>query len=191
MFPLTLALPLRAEPLTFALSSENGPRQIRFTSQAPLEVVEGSAESFSGSATLDFDAEPVISEASVYVEVKGMQTGVPLRDTHMKSAEWLDAAAYPNILFTLTSVGLAKKKNKDTWFVNAQGGFSMRGINTTVAVPLTITRKKRGKQEEITVSGRFNVKLSEHGVRGPAGMRMIGARVADVVRVDLKLIGIR
>lgn len=187
-----ISVPVYSASTGYTISDQNAPRQIRFSSEAPLEVVEGTAERFSGVVTFDPNTAELVSDARVRVAVASMETGHSLRDSHLRSAEWLSAEQHPTIQFSLLpGRDKAKKKGKDTWFLNARGDFSLKGVSRPITVPLTITQKRRNNKEELHIKGRFTVKLSEHNIRGPVGMKMIGARVNDAVQVDLNLVGLR
>lgn len=112
---LLAAAPAAASTVSYNLADKNKSQQIRFISEAPMENVEGTADQFSGFITFDPDRPEAGLSGMLRVQVDGMQTGLALRDTHMKSAEWLNAAAAPVIQFSPDSDKTkVKRKNATT-----------------------------------------------------------------------------
>lgn len=182
---------VHANPITFQLSGRTAKKQILFESKAPLEYIEGKADQLEGSVTIDPSTPRLGLRGTVIVPVESMQTGNAQRDDHLRSADWLNAASFPAIRFDLDSSAVAEatKKGPGKWFVNAVGQFYMKGISKRISVPVTITFKENGTKNKLTVEGRFSLKLSDYGIHGPRAIRMIGARVNDVVSVSFRMVG--
>src|SRR5690606_35039561 len=66
-------------------------------------TVRGRFKSFSGSITVDED-EPENSSVEVEIDAASIDTGVEDRDTHLRSADFLDVERYPTISFRSTRV---------------------------------------------------------------------------------------
>jgi polyisoprenoid-binding protein YceI len=180
---------LFAQPLNYALSDANGKKQIMFESKAAVEYMEGVAGGISGTVTMDAAKPDLALQAEVSVPVDRMRTGNDMRDEHMRSDVWLNAAKYPGIRFELTpgSGNAVTKKSEGVWAVKANGRFTLKGISKQVTVPLTI--KQTGKQ--ISIAGRFSVHLEDYGVNGPIGIKMIGMKVSPDVQIILNLVGVQ
>lgn len=185
---LSVAMPAFAKPSSYNLSDKNASKQIVFESKAPVEYIEGVAEGIAGMITLD-ERDPKLGlSAMVSVPVDGMRTGNAKRDEHLRSSEWLNAERNPSIRFDLSpgDQRTVVKKGEGHWFVKAKGSFFLKGKSKFMEVPVTI--KKHG--EKLHVDGRFSVNLEEFGVYGPAGIKMIGVKVAPDVRVRFRLVGV-
>lgn len=92
--------------------------------------VTGSIGEFSGTIEI---AEPVESSAvRAVMTADSIDTGNKTRDDHLRSADFLNVAAYPHIEYTGTSVVPA---GGDRWTV--EGSLTLRG--TTKPVPLDLT----------------------------------------------------
>ncbi len=193
MFLLLLGLKREgwAESVTFGLAGKNATNQITFYSKAPVEDFEGVAEELSGAVTLDFSKPNFNLEGWVSVPVASMNTGMAMRDQHMRSADWLNAEKYPVIQFTLAAAPeqTVKKKGENQWVLNAVGQFHLKGHEKKMIVPLTLTKGISRGEEQISVVGRFNVSLKEFGITGPRALNIIGARVGDEVVVKFKIVG--
>ncbi len=176
-----------AQSISYSLSDANGKKQIVFESKAPVEYMEGTAEGITGTIVMDVSKPNLALQASVGVPVDRMQTGNEMRDEHMRSDAWLNAARYPGIRFELSpgSDTTVTKKGEGVWAVKADGLFTLKGVTKPVTVPLTL--KQSGKK--IFIDGRFTVHLEDYGVNGPIGIKMIGMKVSPDVQVVLNLTG--
>jgi polyisoprenoid-binding protein YceI len=176
---------------TITLNNKVGANQAQFSSKAPLENIEGGTATVTGTITLD----PTNLEATtgkVMVAVATMQTGVELRDKHLREKDWLDGEAHPNIVFeikklsnvSITSQGGGKGIAKAT----AEGSFQMHGVSKTISVPVEVTYIDKGGADVLMVKVEsFNVSLKEHGVKGRTGI--IGSKVSETISVKATLFG--
>lgn len=67
-----------------------------------ISTVDGSFKTFEGTVEID----PTFSKSKVEAEVQisSIDTGVPKRDDHLKSAEFFDAKKYPKMIFKSTAI---------------------------------------------------------------------------------------
>jgi polyisoprenoid-binding protein YceI len=103
-------------------------------------------------------------EIDLNADVSSINTANEMRDEHLQSEDFFDAAKYPKISFKSKSV---KKKGKNTYLVS--GDFTMHGVTKTVELTAvhnaTIKVKDDGK--EIPLAGfkvTGSVKRSDYGV---------------------------
>jgi hypothetical protein len=80
--------------------------QVRLSSEAPLERFDGWARGVAGYAVagpppLDPDQPRPLVAGQFHLAVSAIQTGVSLRDEHLREPEWLDASKHPDIVFHL------------------------------------------------------------------------------------------
>lgn len=183
---------LSAAPIQYRLDERNGRQQVRFLSEAPMETIDGSAREFSGNVAIDYEKNDFGLEGSVVIPVDSLETGLALRDEHLRSDDWLDADRYPTITFQLTPAReqTVKKVGANRWFLKVIGIYSMKGKSKRLTIPIELERIRGKKNEKIMLKGRFPVKLADHGVFGPRAMRMIGAKVSPEVQVSVKLVGV-
>lgn len=189
---LGLILTAQAAPITYNLSERHGKKQIVFESKAPLEYIEGRVDRIEGQVVVDTSRPDLGLTGSVHIPVEAMDTGHGQRNEHLKSAEWMNASIYPALRFVLDPMvsGDVIKKSDRKWFVQAKGNFSMKGQSKKISVPVTLELKTEGGEEKVTLQGRFSLKLSDFGIRGPSAVRMMGVRVSETVDIDLKLVGL-
>lgn len=102
-------------------------------------------------------AKPNFSDATIEltVDVNSIDTEIEARDTHLKNADFFDAANYPKMQFKSTKI---KKVSTNKYSVN--GNLTMDNITK----PVTITMKHRGTMlnphtKKNTADFQFNAKI--------------------------------
>jgi polyisoprenoid-binding protein YceI len=174
------------------LNNAVGANQFTWVSDAPLEKIKGTAEGVSGSFTIDPKNLSTI-KGSISAKVSTMTSGNGTRDGHLKSANWLDAAKYPTIGFTIASVsGITVKGNKATG--KATGTFTMHGVSKQMTIPFELTyvdasekTRKRAEGDLVMISADFAVSLKDFNVQGSKGF--VGSKVGESIKVTAKLFG--
>lgn len=123
--------PAPAVPATshWELDPENS--SITFVCKHVFTNVRGMLQRPSGTLTID-DAAPAKSQVKASVAVETISTGVEERDTHLKSADFFDAAKFPEISFASTSVSSA-----GGGAFKVTGDLSMHGVTKPVTLAVT------------------------------------------------------
>jgi polyisoprenoid-binding protein YceI len=111
------------------LDPENS--SITFVCKHVFTNVRGMLQRPSGTLTID-DAAPAKSQVKASVAVETISTGVEERDTHLKSADFFDAAKFPEISFASTSVSSA-----GGGAFKVTGDLSMHGVTKPVTLAVT------------------------------------------------------
>lgn len=174
------------------LSDKVGKNQFTWVSDAPLEKINGTAEGISGALTLDPKNIAGI-RGTISAQVSTMKTGNSTRDGHLRSDQWLDAAKYPTISFTVTSVKDVKI-NGASATGTALGNFTMHGITKTVSVPFTLKyieesakTRERAPGDLVMLTAEFSISLKDFNVAGSRGT--IGNKVGETIVVKAQLFG--
>ena len=93
-----------------------------------LTTVRGTFAGTSG--VIDFDpARPEAASIELRIPATSVNTGDPKRDAHLRSADFLDADTYPEIVFKSARV---TSKGRDTFVVD--GDLTIRGTTKPVSV---------------------------------------------------------
>jgi polyisoprenoid-binding protein YceI len=111
---------------------------VEFTSRMLFFMVRGRFTDFGGKITLD---ENDIKRSSVEgtINAKSVSTGIKKRDGHLRSKDFLDAEAHPEIRFQSASVG----PGKDRDMLRVIGTLTIKGQSREVALDVTITDRSR------------------------------------------------
>ena len=187
MRPKPFLIPLLVLATAAVASADTLEMQVRrarvsFRSEAPLETINGRTTQASGSFRID---PQNLSGASgtITVPVASLRTGIELRDEHLVSEKWLDAANHPNATFEITGVSGASRlqPNQDT-NVTIRGNFTIHGVTRPVTAR---TRVKWDGGSRLQGRSQFQVKLDQHGIEIPA---IVQAKVSNevTVRVDFQ-----
>lgn len=183
-----LPVAAHADPRTFQVRSDGGSR-ISFVSDAPLETISGVATQATGQIQVD-PAALSGARGSVAVQIAGLRTGIDLRDEHLRSNNWLDAARFPNATFELTAVeGAEALVPNQVTQVRLRGRFTLHGVTKNVTararvrfVPLTdeMRRIPGMNGDVLLVNATFRVSLTDFGISVPTVIRLKVANDIDV-----------
>lgn len=114
---------------------------VEFSAKMLFFTVKGRFTDFGGKITLD---ENDIHRSSVEVTINAASviTGIKMRDEHLRSKDFLDAAKYPKIHFQSASVG----RGKDRDMLRINGTLTIKSQSREVALDVTITDRSRSPQ---------------------------------------------
>lgn len=148
-----------------------------------LIEVPGFFRDFTGE--VNFDSKDVAKSTVTFKAMTtSVDTGVPNRDKHLRTADFFEVEKFPEMTFTSTKV---EKKGKG-WTVT--GDLTMKGVTKSVTIPFEIAGwlaaseragMKMGIAGETTINRRdFGV---NYGTNLPSGI----AAVSDEVKVVLQI----
>jgi polyisoprenoid-binding protein YceI len=120
-------------------------------------TVEGRVTGLNG--TIAFSANTVESSAiSLSVQSSSIDTGIKLRDRHLRKVEYLDVSDYPEIRITSTSVEKGKKAGHFVF----KGLLTLKGKSKMIAFPFEV----RPDTEGYIFSGSFEINRRDFRVGG-------------------------
>jgi polyisoprenoid-binding protein YceI len=192
--------PCNKSGTVFHFNDQMSRNTVTFKSEAPLEDIIGTTNQINGYFSFDPKNPEKGGHGEFEVPVISLNTGIPLRDEHLRSADWLDANAYSNIKLKVKQVKNMKpvKVNNEvaTYDIILVADFSLHGKTKTLEIPGRITYMKESKMTKTKMPGdllaaraNFDVQLSDYGVRGPAGKGLIGTKVGEVISLEVSLTG--
>jgi polyisoprenoid-binding protein YceI len=117
-----------------------------------------------GTGTLEFDqADPTKSSIKVTIPLSSLNTSVPELDEHLRSADFFDAAKFPNATFASTKI--EKGDAADRFVVT--GDLTMHGVSKPVTLAVTIVRigvNPRSNLPTIGFDATTTLKRSDFGL---------------------------
>ncbi len=173
-----------------------GQSRVLFTSDAPLETVDGISTSIAGHVTVDTANPSHALEGSFEVSATSLRTGVDLRDEHLRGESWFDAAHHPTINLALTGTSLAAPLAPNAPARGTvTGRFTLHGVTRPVTVRTTVRRIPLGPEhaglanigidaDMLRIQGEFDVALDDYGIRVPTILQLKVSNTIHV-RVDL------
>ena len=191
-FACFLAISAQAETQSFDFKDPKGVNNATFKLDAPLEAITGTANGISG--TVSYDAEkPESLTGKIVVETKSLTIPNPVMTDHMRGADWLDAAKFPEITFEAAKVANVKRDGDNTT-ADVTGKFTMHGATNVITVPVKLTYLKgklavrsngQVQGDLLVLRAKFTVKRTDYGINPKAPTD----KVADEIELALSLAG--
>ncbi|MEL7119501.1 MAG: YceI family protein [Bacteroidota bacterium] len=142
--------------------------EIRFDSRG----AKGTFQGLNGVIVFD-ENNLQASNMDVSAEVATISTGNKTKDKHAKGKNWLDAKAYPQILFKSSEF----KKVDQTYEVT--GDLELHGVTKKVTIPFTFEEEGTNG----TFKGALTVDRKDYGITGP----LFGFTVGNEITIELKV----
>jgi len=131
---ILLLLMIAASATSFAqISWKSDPMHSRLgfkVTHLGISDISGAFNKFD--ATMSY-TKPDMADAVITLnaDVSSINTAVEMRDNHLKSADFFDAAQYPNLTFKSTSIRSAGKDN-----FKVTGDLSLHGVTKSVTMDM-------------------------------------------------------
>jgi len=177
---------------TFHFNDDQGRNQATFFSHAPFEDITGLSNEVSGWVSFDIQDVKNTLTGEVIIKTASLKTGIEARDEHLSSSEWLNAEAYPNLTFVIKEVEMISNETGNKLRLSVLGDFTVRGVTKQIYSNVTIEyleeselTKTRMSGDLLGVKAKFNINLSDYGVRH----MLIGKRVSEEVEITANIIG--
>ena len=154
---------------------------------AMVTTVRGAFTEYD--SRLYFDGrDPARSRAEIVLSTASVDTGVEQRDAHLVHRDFLDAASYPHIRFTSTTVQFA---GDDLYRMN--GDLTIKGITRPVVLELTYIGHVTDPfgEERVGFDGTTTINRSEWGLTYNSRLASGGAMVSEKVRLQFDIAAIR
>lgn len=180
-----------AEKLVFDFNDPKGVNTIRFTLDAPLETISGTASDISGTVTAD-PANPADIEGRIIVRAESLHVPNPMMKQHMHGEDWLNVGTHETIEFELKEVSNIQRDG-DSGTADAKGTFKLLGVEKEITVPVRVTylpgrlseRTPDVEGDLLVIRSDFSIKRSDFGIKpGQAE-----DKVSDEIEVSLSIAG--
>jgi polyisoprenoid-binding protein YceI len=151
-----------------------------------VSTVKGSFKDFSG--TIEFDpAKPLELKASAKIAVASIDTANADRDKHLRSPDFFNAEAHPEITFAVAGL----EKSGDQTFM--AGELTMKGVTKKVSVPVTVNGPVNDPygNTRIGIEGSFTVNRKDYGINFHKVLDNGGLVVGDDVKIEISVEGVK
>lgn len=140
------------------------------------------------SGTVQFDPEAKTGSASLVIDGSSIDTGVPLRNEHMRSADWFNFDKNPEVKFVTTSI---KNTSGDNYRVS--GNLTLHGVTKAVTSTATVRLTKANdvtkmigySGDVVAIVAKFKIKLSDFDVKH---MAVTAGRVSNELNATIKFV---
>lgn len=147
-----------------------------------ISFVRGRFKDFN--STVHYDASDVTkSTVEFTAKVESIDTGVPGRDNHLRTADFFDVAKFPEMTFKSTKV----EKKGDGYVMH--GDFTLKGVTKQISFPFTLTGAIKDNRGNVRfgVAAETKINRRDYGITWGGKMANGGLSVADEVIIDLQL----
>jgi polyisoprenoid-binding protein YceI len=161
---------------------------IGFTARhAMVTKVRGTFEQFEGKARLDA-ANPAASTAEVVIQVASINTRQAQRDEHLRTNEFFDAPAFPEITFRSTGVQVL---SPDTFALT--GDLTVKGTTKSITVEFEHTGVATDVYGNVRAGfeGKAVLNRSDYGISWNAALETGGVLVSDKIVLEFDISAIR
>lgn len=176
---------------TFNFEDKYGRNQASFFSTTPLEDITGLTNDVKGKVTFNVSDINTL-KGSISISVATIKTGIDLRDEHLRSDNWLDAATYPEVTFVIKKVSDVNISADNKLEAKVTGDFSAHGVTKEIVADVTMTyldaseqTKQRAPGDLLGVQAKFNIVLSDYDVEN----MVVGQKVADDIEINVNIVG--
>jgi polyisoprenoid-binding protein YceI len=137
----------------YQITSQNS--KIEFVGSKVTGQEHGSFGDFSGQ--IDYAATPENSRVNITMKIDSITTASPGLEKHLKTADFFDAAKFPEATFASTAIK-AGGENGATHTVT--GNLTMHGVTRSITFPATINVTP----DAATVESNFSINRKEFGI---------------------------
>jgi len=154
---------------------------------AMVTTVRGSFGDFEGTAHLDA-TDPAKSSAKLIIKVASLSTGQEQRDAHLRSPDFFDVEANPEITFTSTS---AKRVDDETYRLT--GDLSIRHQTKPVTVEFAFNGSAKDPYGNLRAGfeGKTTVNRKDWGLSWNAALETGGLLVSDKIKLEFDVSAIK
>jgi polyisoprenoid-binding protein YceI len=154
---------------------------------AMVTTVRGAFTDFTGTAHLD-TAKPAASSVTLRIATASIDTGTPDRDTHLRSADFLDVEKYPEMVFTSTEV---EQIDDDVYRVT--GDLTIKDVTRPVSIDFTLTGSAEDPfgNTRVGFEGALAIKRSDWELTYNAILETGGVLISDRIQVEFDVSAIR
>jgi polyisoprenoid-binding protein YceI len=159
-----------ADPTRFRVQPEAS--DVRFKATSRLMDADGKFSRFAGEVTVD-PKDPATAKITVTIEAVSVDTGIGMRDKHLRGADFLDVARFPTIKFESQRVEVTGRKA----VVNGQ--LTVHGVTREIAVPVEVQLS----EVALVAAGEFVLNRRDYGINYSSAWNPVG----DSVRVTFTI----
>jgi polyisoprenoid-binding protein YceI len=181
---LVAQAPPLPEPATYRADLDHS--SVGFSVRHFVTPVPGRFRDFSATLRYDRD-DPSRSSVEFRVKAASIDTDNDDRDAHLRSADFFDAARYPELTFASTGVRALEATRFEV-----TGDLSIHGVVRRVTLPVTLLGLVRTPQgERIGFETAFTLDRKDFGITWNRVLEGAGALLGDEVKVTISIEALR
>jgi polyisoprenoid-binding protein YceI len=149
-----------------------------------ISNVKGSFSGISGTLTED-TTDATLSAVTATIPIDTVSTGDPNRDGHLKSADFFDAAQFPTMTFTSTSV-----VNEGEGEYTVTGDLTLHGVTKSVTFAVegpSAPGKDPWGNTRIGLSATARINRKDFGLVYNAALETGGILIGEDIAISLEI----
>ena len=148
-----------------------------------INWVEGRFKDFTGTINYN-ERDATKSTVEFTAKIESVDTGVAPRDQHLKTADFFDAATYPEMKFASTKI---EKKGKDGYVLH--GDLTMKGVTKRIEFPFTFTgaMKDPWGNTRFGIEAHTKINRRDYNINFGNALPTGGFDVGNEITIDLNL----
>ena len=148
-----------------------------------ISWVRGRFKDFTGILRYD-NSDLTKSSVEFVAKIESIDTGVEPRNVHLRTADFFDAAKYPEMNFRSTRV---ERKGQDQFVLH--GDFTLKGVTRQISFPFTMAGAIKDAQgnTRIGVAAETKINRRDYGITWGHTMDNGGLDVGNEVMINLQL----
>src|SRR5262245_38029602 len=143
--------PAAAAPRRFIIQPDAS--EVSFKATSRFMNADGRFHQVAGEVVVD-PGDPATARISVAIEAASIDTGIGLRDNHLRSADFFDVERFPAITFESLRVEALGGR------ATVSGRLTMHGVTREIAVPVDVTLSEMA----MVASGEIVVNRRDYGI---------------------------
>ena len=149
-----------------------------------ISNVKGTFNEFDGNIELD---PTDLTDASIEftIDASSVDTRMPDRDDHLRSADFFDVENHPNLTFKATEI---KKTSEDNY--DMTGVFTIRGTTKPVTFDITfegMAKDPMSGDEAAGFTGSTKINRKDFGLTWNTALETGGFVVSDEVKINIEI----
>ncbi len=175
----------QAENTNFSLQTTGVKQLVQFISDAPLEKIVGKASEMSGDLSLNLQNLSSGSSGSVTVKMASFDTGLSLRNQHMRENH-LHTNEFPDAIFTIKSIVSAEPADISAGgaaHTLLRGELDLHGVKKQYEMLGQIAYDPATGR--VTARYNWNILLQDHQIPRPAFLFM---KLSETQEVTVELV---
>jgi len=156
--------PATADPRRFAIQPEAS--EVTFKATSRLMNAAGRFHRVGGEVIVD-PGDLATARIALSIEAASIDTGIGMRDNHLRSADFFDVKIFPTIAFESLRVEATGGR------ATVAGRLTLHGVTREIAVPVDVTMS----DVAMVASGEFVLNRSEYGITYNSSLNPIGNEV--------------
>lgn len=167
-----------------AFQIDVGHSHIQFSARhMMISKVRGEFRQFSGSVNLD-EANPANTAVDITIDANSINTRDDARDGHLKSPDFLNVEAYPNLTFKSTRVDVTGATT-----ANLHGDLTIRGVSRPVVLAVEYSGKSKSPwgTENHGFEAHTKINRKDWGLAWNVALETGGLLVGEEITIDIEL----